>query len=66
LRLVRRTGEAIVEDLCGNQLADEEIATSEADDRGTQITGSTSLLTPAKRAALEALEREFQDLLRRS
>jgi len=36
---------------------------SQSDVRTTDNTGS-SLMTPARRAALDALEREFQDLLR--
>lgn len=36
---------------------------SQSDERTIEDTGK-SLLTPARRAALDALEREFQDLLR--
>ena len=35
----------------------------QSDERTTEHTGK-SLMTPARRAALDALEREFQDLLR--
>jgi hypothetical protein len=35
----------------------------QSDERTTEGTGK-SLMTPARRAALDALEREFQDLLR--
>jgi len=66
LRRVCRTGEAAVEDVLGNQIADWETGTGERSDHDAQATESTSLLAPAKRAALEALEREFQDLLRRT
>jgi hypothetical protein len=55
-----------VEDVLGNHIADWETGTGERSDHDAQATESTSLLTPAKRAALEALEREFQDLLRRT
>lgn len=41
-----------------------DYASSQSDERELQQAGGEqSLLTPARRAALEALEREFQDLL---
>jgi hypothetical protein len=36
---------------------------SQSDERNFQLQGEQSLLTPARRAALDALEREFHDLL---
>ena len=59
------SGEAIVEDLRGNEILEDAVTTVEPEDRADHVRDAAPLMTPAKRAALEALEREFKDLLQR-
>jgi hypothetical protein len=66
LPAVRRSREAILEDLRGNEILEETVMAGAAEDRIDEIRDTAPLMTPAKRAALEALEREFRDLLQRT
>ena len=54
-----------MEDLRGNEILEDTVTAAGPEDRGDQVRDATPFMTPAKRAALEALEREFKDLLQR-
>ena len=54
-----------MEDLRGNAILKDTVTAVAPEDRTDHVADTAPFMTPAKRAALEALEREFKDLLQR-